>query len=50
MISLLVLAAAKVASDVAVVKLITMGVGSAISVYSVTKPRAYQRRKASRKK
>ena len=43
MISLLVLAAVKVASEVATVKLMTMGIGSALSIYTATRPRAYQR-------
>jgi len=51
MISVLALAmVAKAAGDVAAVKLITMGISSGISVYVATKPRAYQRQRASSKK
>ncbi|MCL2398531.1 MAG: hypothetical protein FWC91_02155 [Defluviitaleaceae bacterium] len=52
MLSLLMVAAAtaKVASDVATVKLITMGVSSAISVYVATRPRAYQQPRTSKKR
>jgi len=43
MISLIVLAtAAKAAVDMAVTKLVVMGISSAISVYATTKPRAYR--------
>ena len=48
MLSLFVLAAAKVATDVATVKLVTMGISSAISVYVATRPRAYQRQRTSK--
>ena len=49
MLSLLMLAAAKVAADAAMAKLVAMGISSAISVYAVTKPRASER-KPSRKR
>ena len=47
MFSLFVLAVAKVATDVATVKLVTMGISSALAVYTATRPR-YQRRRASK--
>ena len=50
MIISLALLATKVAADMAMAKLVAMGVSSAISVYAATKPRAYQQRKSSRKK
>ena len=49
-VSIVVMLAAKAASDMAMAKLVAMGVSSAISVYAATKPRAYQQRKTSRKK
>ena len=48
-ISLMALtAAAKVASDVAVVKCLVMGISSAIAVYAATKPRAYHHQRRTK--
>ena len=48
-ISLLVLAT-KATADMAMAKLVAMGVSSALSVYTATKPRGNQNRRTSKKK
>jgi len=46
----LALVATKVTADMAMAKLVAMGVSSGISLYVATKPRAYQQRKTAKKK
>jgi len=50
MIVSLAMLATKAATDMAMAKLVAMGVSSGVSLYVATKPRAYQQRKTTKKK